>query len=68
VEKGIASKLKLQERGGRGARIAQLRLETTSHCYCHSTSRNLSYIMPFDPRSLILDEARKKDGTHVWIW
>jgi hypothetical protein len=28
----------------------------------------LTYIMPFDPPSLILDEARKKDGTHVWMW
>jgi hypothetical protein len=68
VEKGIASKLKLQERGGRGARIVQPRLETTSHCYCHSTSRKLRYIMPFDPQSLILDEEGKKDGTHVWMW
>jgi hypothetical protein len=70
VGKGIASKLKLQERGeeGKAARIVQPRLETTwGHCYSHSTSRKLGYIMPFDPPSLILDEARKKDGTHVWM-
>jgi len=53
--------------GGKGARIVQTRLENTSHCYSHSTSRKLIYIMPSDPPSLILDEARKKDGTHVWM-
>jgi hypothetical protein len=69
VEKGIARKLKLQERGeeGKAARIVQPTLETTSHCYSHSTSRKIGYIMPFDPPSLILDEARKKNGTHVWM-
>jgi len=49
-----------RKKGGRGARIVQPRLETTSHCYSHSTSRKLSYIMPFDPPSLILDEEEKK--------